>query len=512
MSILEDFVHSVGRLFKIRKRSVDQGIIVLTVDLTPLRLNFHPFTPFLLIPSDIFASDREGPIIGLIRDIGIRNSWIERPCFVVIDANVDITTVSIKSEFSQFVVLNRELAQKAIRARSISDIIVSIARTQLSRVILSPYETSRPVTGSGFYGRESQIRIILSNPETSYVLLGMRRVGKTSVLKELKRRMEDDEVYMPKWRRSDGTLRRYGVKSAEEPVVFIDCSPHKGDDLLYTIIEWINPRLIRRFTPTRYTEILRTASAKGKFRIQIFLDEIDKLIEYDKKSDWRILELLRASAIEGYARYVFAGQQQLREVIATMRVPLFNFVHSMPIGPFASQVAMELIREPLRQLGISVDDQIVQRIIRESGGHPNIIQFYCQFFVNLLEEEGRDKIQPGDIDGLVKDPNFDMFVMTTFEVNTSVVEKLIVLLMVESDAFIRNDIYRTLRKKRILFQDNALQQALGNLIYAGILEENGDAYQFKLPVLKRLLNTRYDVPYLINQVRIEHPGSLVKVN
>ncbi|MEZ4613924.1 MAG: hypothetical protein R2867_00215 [Caldilineaceae bacterium] len=55
---------------------------------------------------------------------------------------------------------------------------------QVSLSVLSPYETSKPVTGSRFFGREAEVRRIISS-DANFAIMGIRRIGKTSLLKEI---------------------------------------------------------------------------------------------------------------------------------------------------------------------------------------------------------------------------------------------------------------------------------------------------------------------------------------
>jgi chloramphenicol 3-O-phosphotransferase len=49
----------------------------------------------------------------------------------------------------------------------------------------NPYIVGSPVEGDNFYGRQALLDKIWSRPDKIIHLLGMRRVGKTSILKKL---------------------------------------------------------------------------------------------------------------------------------------------------------------------------------------------------------------------------------------------------------------------------------------------------------------------------------------
>ncbi len=501
MSLLEEFDGALrSRLgLRVRRQEEDPDAILFFVDLTPLRLNFHPFTPFIFLHPYSTPTERD-ELAGVIRDVRLRHRLAERPCFVFMDK--DSPAPSIKPDLlSQIVFLDRAAAWVIIKAPSMSDALVAAACKQLPRTLLSPYETSRPVTGSQFFGRETEIRRIVSRSKTSYVLLGMRRVGKTSLMKEAIRRIEDENLY-----EGGGAKHRSHVAH----VIFIDCSTHTGDELLSTIVERIDIRKSRRFQPARYQDLLREASNGGRRRIHIFLDEVDKVLDLDKAAKWNLSQKLRASANEGSARYVFTGHQRFIEQLIDTRGPIFNFVEPIEVGSFRRETALLLLREPMQRMRVRIDQETTDRMIRESGGHPNILQFYCDFFIQRLDRNRRDEILAEDVEALQNDASFGAFVMSTFEINTTPLEKLIVFQMLDRERFTLPDANNALMKKRFYVRDRAFIAALTSLRHAGFLEQTGQAYAFKIPILSRLLSQRYDLKYLADHVRLEQADALVK--
>jgi hypothetical protein len=479
------------------KREEADGVRLLYADLTPLRLNFDPLTPFLLVPAGLVEGDATS-IAGLLRDLLVRHRLTGQTCFAVVDAPIDARPLLSALGQQQLVVLGRESAGEIAHARSISESLLKEARRQLPRIVLSPYVTNRPVTGSSFYGREHEVRLVVTRPGSSYALLGMRRIGKTSLMQEIKRRIEEQAFE--------------GEQSGG--VVFIDCSTYSGIDLLHTIIDRVSPRKTRRFQETRFVEVMRELSGNGKRRIHVFLDEVDKLLEKDRAHSWELLYTLRSSANEGYARYVFAGQRRVIAQLTARDSPFFNFAHPIEIGVFARQVALELIRTPMAQLGVQIQDQLVERVVIESGGHPNILQFYCQFFLRKLDEQDRSDIRPEDLESVYLDTNFNTFVMGAFDINTTVLEKLIVYLLLLSKrsgnpAFNLTGLDADLQAQGLILHDAPLQEALLNLRNSGILEQTGGTYQFNIPILARLLIERYDLKYLVNRLKIEHSDALI---
>ena len=77
-----------------------------------------------------------------------------------------------------------EARVSVIRAGPVGELLDFIS-AQLPLATLAPYETRAPVSGSRFFGRDYEISKILANPDTNFVILGIRRIGKTSLLHEI---------------------------------------------------------------------------------------------------------------------------------------------------------------------------------------------------------------------------------------------------------------------------------------------------------------------------------------
>ncbi len=508
MAVLRSFEHELKRVLPVRRHTERDGVITLRVDLSALRLNFQPLTTFVLIPATRVTADPNSAY-ALVHDLRLEHGWLEQPCFMVV--NAPLGRESRPSRHALLVVLDRGDLDALPSAPSLSGALVRHAREQLSRVVLSPYETSRPVSGGRFFNRDHERKLVIDNPNTNYVVMGMRRVGKTSLLQELARCMNADNDYGVR----SGALPAQGPAHSSpdrrQHVVVVDCSPYRStEQLLQTIVERIDPRLGQRFDPNHYVNYLRRASRVGIRRLQILLDEVDQFIALDRLDDWRATSSLRATANEGYARYVFAGQQQIMQGLIEKQAPLFNFATPLPLGAFSNAVARDLIRGPMGQLGVSIDDAIVNQVVNETGGHPNVLQFFCQSFIDRLDEEGRDRVLPEDFQRVLDEPSFDTFVLRTFADTTTIVEKMVVLATLQDDTFTTARLSNHLHERRVFLTDAALQGALNGLTYGGILDRTGPEYRLKLPVLRTLLRDRYDPAYLIKQVQIESPGALAR--
>ncbi len=86
MSLLKDFDGALRSRLGLRvwRREEDPDATLFFVDLTPLRLNFHPFTPFIFLHRSSTPTESD-ELAGVIHDLRLRHRLAERPCFVLID-------------------------------------------------------------------------------------------------------------------------------------------------------------------------------------------------------------------------------------------------------------------------------------------------------------------------------------------------------------------------------------------------------------------------------------------
>ena len=71
-----------------------------------------------------------------------------------------------------------------------------LTRQSFSALMFSPYSRNRPAFGWRFFGRKKELDLLLESEE-SFFVVGGRRMGKTSLLRELERRMKQQHKVNP---------------------------------------------------------------------------------------------------------------------------------------------------------------------------------------------------------------------------------------------------------------------------------------------------------------------------
>ena len=152
-----------------------------------------------------------------------------------------------------------------------------LMRAQLELGWLNPYQYKGPVTGNRFFGRDAQLRAIITRPEISYLVSGTRASGKTSLLLEAKRRLE--ETHDGDW----------------ENTIYIDCARYVGiAGIISSILMDTGNRtsfanVDKWESPARWVQFyryLRTyTQGRSDRRLHLFFDEYDTLQQLELASE-----------------------------------------------------------------------------------------------------------------------------------------------------------------------------------------------------------------------------------
>jgi len=148
-------------------------------------------------------------------------------------------------------------------------------------------------------------------------------------------------------------------------------------------------------------------------------------------------------------------------------------------------------------------DQIIQRIYKETAGHPNFIQHYCLTLMRDLDEEGTRKLTPKHLTRLADDESFRVRVLEAFVFNTNDLEKAVAYAVSERTQFSVEDVDRQMKRRRILIETRHLEDACRKLEALGIWHRTGNDYQFAIPVFPKLLRERYGGEFLFTKAK-EH--------
>jgi hypothetical protein len=270
---------------------------------------------------------------------------------------------------------------------------------RLRRRRFNPYLAGAPVLDEKlFFGREQLIERILQTLHNNSLLLhGERRIGKTSLQHQLKRRLEalDDPAYefYPVYIDLQGTPEeRFFATLGEE--IFQELGP---------VLDGLEPRT----TPTgeygyrdllgdlrRILKTLRAGTDK-RVRLVLLIDEVDELNSYDPRVNQKLRSLFMKSFAEDLVAVV-SGVSIKREWDREGS-PWYNFFEEIDVGPLRMDHARQLIEQPIRG-ALRFEEGAVERIIQLADYRPYRIQRLCMKLVSRMYEVDRKQISVADVE------------------------------------------------------------------------------------------------------------------
>jgi hypothetical protein len=491
--VLRQFHEELG--YTVKETQSSLGYDLFTIDLSSWKLRLSNRTPVIWVKTKDLDGIPSQHVMQSLADVVRERNLSRQIVLVLLDGN-SFPLFKHKTSLNYNLVLVGAEEQKRItQSRRPSGELLDMIAAQIPISYLSPYETRAPVTGSRFFGRESEITRILSSPDTNHAILGIRRIGKTSLLRETERLLAE---------RDESTR-----------VIYLECSDLLStDDYIREVVRKLNPKELPRLQMQKYVfffpNFLERMHQFHKVKLIFLLDEIDNLVIM-QRGDWELFRMLRASSNKGACQYIMAGFREAMREQYMLDSPFYNFAQEIRISEFSRQQARELISVPMENLRVRIrnEEEVVNRIYNETAGHPNLIQYYCMILLRRLDQTGQREITPDSLIDVYADEGFTSHLLTSFMQNTENREKALIyaiLMSAEnagSKSFSHEEIDRVLRSGGITLQQTSIDEALNLLTLAGVIHRKGREFYFTSPVFTHVLQQNYDLNFLFRKVKEE---------
>jgi len=276
-------------------------------------------------------------------------------------------------------------------------------RNQLRRRRFNPYVAGAPVLEDEmFFGRRELVdRILQTIHNNSLLIYGERRIGKTSIQHQLKKRLSelDDPNYKfyPVYVDLQGTPEtRFFQTIAED--IFQELTPVL--DGLKSATDMSEDYSYRGFVRDVHAviKVLRKRTGK-KVKLVLLIDEVDELNDYDP----RINQKLRSLFMKNFAESLVAvvSGVEIKKQWEREGSPWYNFFEEIEVKPFGPKEARDLIERPIGRI-FKLDGGVVEKIISLTAGKPYLIQKMCISLVTRLHEQHRRKITIADVEAVAR--------------------------------------------------------------------------------------------------------------
>ncbi len=252
-----------------------------------------------------------------------------------------------------------------------------------------PYIVGRWVRGQNHYGRHRLIEYLLTVPDSATWLVGTRRMGKTSLLRQLEFvTASGDYEYMPL------VWDLQGCHSPEDMSVELE---YAIADVLPRLQAFgVKPPAGRgKDALDQLRSLSRSTEATGR-RLLLLVDEAEALLYVaEKNPSW--LAMLRKVLQEGELRSVITSTKllaRLNEVNAGWTTSPFLFGFNLAnLWQLDVQPAQALIRQEQAPAPVAVDDEVAADVLSYTNGHPYLIQHLCQRLF-VVDDGGRGTLRP----------------------------------------------------------------------------------------------------------------------
>ncbi|MCO6449956.1 MAG: AAA family ATPase [Caldilineales bacterium] len=269
----------------------------------------------------------------------------------------------------------------------------------------NPYVAGSPIREDAmFFGRDELLDDIVSGLyQNSIMIHGERRIGKTSLLYQVKERLEksrsNDFRFVPIYVDLEGTPEPEFFHRLMEGV--LEALTHiKGLDGLVDQLEYDQEQIGDGYSDRDFRRDLREiierlqAEFKRQPRLVFLLDEADIMNTYDTLTQQQLRRILQDAFAQNVGALV-AGVG-ISKVWDRVESPWYNMFVEMALEPFARADAESLMREPVARF-YDWDEDAIHYVYAQSQGRPHRIQQVCREAVNIMLDEHRRRITLPDV-------------------------------------------------------------------------------------------------------------------
>ena len=238
----------------------------------------------------------------------------------------------------------------------------------------NPFIVGRWVRGSDHYDRKSLIEYLLTAQDSAFWVVGTRRMGKTSLLRQLEYLTDNRESrYVPLFWDLQGCSSPADLSNELTMAVEDVSSRFAGLGVDFTELEGEDAATVLR-------RLSRSIARNGR-QLLLLVDEAEVLIEIARQ-DAAWLARLRKSMQEGRLRTIIASTKLLTTLNAHssdwMTSPFLFGFQMVNLWTLHPEGAKALVRQGQSASPVTASEGLVERVLTVTNSHPYLIQHLCQ--------------------------------------------------------------------------------------------------------------------------------------
>ncbi len=357
-----------------------------------------------------------------------------------------------------------------------------------------PFHYLGPCKPEMFFGRSALIREILLGAQNGYAIAGGRRIGKSSFLIKLQHESQKKKYESKKYR-----------------PLYMDCSNFAGfRELIREITRKLFPHYYykkeRSAYQFKFEDILSRGSELRGQKLLLLLDEMDSIVDKPKTNsdDIRFFNSLRSQVNHGRLKLVITGFRKISDMINSVEHPFYNICEGIHMETLACRDVRELISLSFLRCGIDLKpkNEIIERIWDYTSGHPSVVQFIAK---KMFDKREKNLITLKTLENILRDGALRKYILDNFIMNTSNLERLICLLIIDEDEFDFHMVHDKISSMKIMLrnEDKKILSAMGNLLMNNIFIMAKDKYRFLNSLLVKIIREYYASPGVISLLKRE---------
>ncbi len=261
----------------------------------------------------------------------------------------------------------KDILQAASPREKASEIIFH----QLSIRERSPYMSTGAVPEELFFGRRTEVTLAQELPD-NLGIFGSRTIGKTSLLKKLHALFRSHQG----WK-----------------VIDMDCSRIQDETgLLTNLAEKMEVPFKDISSLARFRKYIARDAQAGGYRYLFLLDEVDRLVEYDRSVDENIFHTFNRLCTETLktggtaARFILFGFQEMFRQMKNPVSRLYNFMIFLPLRTLDWESAVDLVTKPVESIHLKWERRSdAEYLVEQCSRHPRLLQAACHALLANLD-------------------------------------------------------------------------------------------------------------------------------
>ncbi len=224
----------------------------------------------------------------------------------------------------------------------------------------------------------------------------------------------------------------------------------------------------------------------------IFLiDEADEFIEADAKNRYRVTKAFRKLAQNGKATFVITGFWTLYYYVTSdYHAPIKNFGELLKLGGLDDEACRALMIEPMKRIGVRYENSnIVDELIVRCGNRANLIAITCHEALKVMKGS---VITQENIEQVIRYSSLEDYLKgwqkISLNEDENTLDRAILFLTLKEQSFRLSGVVKMLKTVGLDSADeNKINESLERLVIGYFLEKDRGDYSYRVPLFKEKL-------------------------